>query len=62
MALSYLPSAYAVEEMFSFLCVWVYVGVSLPACLTVLAVTFEPVDIDTSFWCGGTSRQYLGQV
>ena len=43
-----LPPAYAVEVMFS-LCVCVCVCV----CLSVQAITFEQVDIETSFlvWC-----------
>ena len=46
--------AYAVEVMFSScLCVCVCVCVCLSVCLSVQAITFEPVDIETSFlvWC-----------
>ena len=49
-----LPPAYAVEVMFSScLCVCVCVCVCLSVCLSVRAITFEPVDIETSFlvWC-----------
>ena len=31
-------------------------------CLSVQAITFEPLDIETSFWYAGTSWPYLGQV
>ena len=49
---TFLPPAYAIEVMFSS-CVCVCVCVSV--CLSVWVITFQPVDIGTSFWCGGTS-------
>ena len=44
-----LPSAYAVEVMFSS-CVCVFVCVCVSVCLSVHAITFEGVDIETSFF------------
>ena len=44
-----LPPAYAVEVMFSS-CLCVCVSVCLSVCVSVQAITFEPVDIETSFF------------
>ena len=44
------------------MCVSVCLGVYVPLCTSVQDLIFEPVDVETSFWCGGTSSQYLGQV
>ena len=63
--LKFSPPAYAVEVMFSSclcVCVFVCVSVCVCVCLSVRAITFEPVDIETSFWYGVTSWPYLGQV
>ena len=52
--LQYLPPAYAIEVIFSScLCVCVCVCVWLSLCVSVRAITFEQIDIETSFlvWC-----------
>ena len=52
----YLPPTYVIDIMFSSclcVCVCVYVCVCVSVCLSVWAITFEWVDIETSFlvWC-----------